>query len=150
MVSIDTTQEKIVEASAKIIKMAIAKPETSFQQEVVQVWQSLVEQHDKPLPLVYLANDLIQRSKIKGTTEFWTLFKPALAPVFQKLLLKATAIDSQGIIKVIEVWKNRQVYDADFLVTLQQPIQSVEDVEEPSTFIRKSDLPESHSQLLMT
>ena len=82
MVSIDTTQEKIVEASAKIIKMAIAKPETSFQQEVVQVWQSLVEQHDKPLPLVYLANDLIQRSKIKGTTEFWTLFKPALALVF--------------------------------------------------------------------
>ena len=40
MVSIDTTQDSIVEASAKIIKMAVARKEsTTFQSDVILVWQ---------------------------------------------------------------------------------------------------------------
>jgi regulator of Ty1 transposition protein 103 len=122
MVSIDTTQESIVDSSSKIIKMAVARKDSLFQQDTVHVWQSLIEQQDKPLPLIYLANDLIQRSKIKGTTDFWLLFKPTLSPVLSKLMMRTTAIESQAILKVIEVWQNRQVYEEDFLQGLKDKI----------------------------
>lgn len=122
MLSIDTTQESIVESSSKIIKLASTQKETPFQQEFVKVWQQLVEQSEKPLALVYLANDLIQRSKIKGNTNFWQIFKPELTQTLERLMLKVNAIDSQAILKVVDVWKNRQVYDDEFLSTLKTKI----------------------------
>ena len=67
--------------------------------------------------------------------------------------MKATAIEWQAIYKVIEVWKNREVYEPEFLESLkQQPVDLDPEVigGEFQNSIRMSDLPESQSQLLLT
>ena len=61
--NLDTSQESIVDASDKLMKMA---KDPSFKiEDCLKKWQQSLEKAKKPLALIYLANDLIQRSKIK-------------------------------------------------------------------------------------
>ena len=69
--------------------------------------------------MVYLANDLIQRSKISGHTGFHAKFQPILPSVFDRLMTKINAIDESSIKKVIDVWRNRKVYPKEFLDSLK-------------------------------
>lgn len=69
-------------------------------------------------------------------------------------MMRTTAIESQAILKVIEVWQNRQVYEEDFLQGLKDKIQSqsrgIEVTDEPQDYLKLSDLPPLQSQLLLT
>ena len=62
-------------------------------------------------------------------------------------MLRVSAIDSQAILKVVDVWKNRQVYDDEFLSTLVTKIQPddkcVQIVDAPQNCIKLSDLPQT-------
>ena len=72
------------------------------------------------LALLYLANDLIQRSKIKKQSDFHSKFKPHLPHVFSRLVSEGiTAINQQSISKIIDVWANRDVYPKEVLEGLQ-------------------------------
>ena len=83
------------------------------------------------MALVYLLNDLVQRSKIKKMAGFHSVFEPHLSGVFQKLSTKAlTAIDLQATLKVLDVWKHRELYPpsalAEWRQVLQQPSEALE------------------------
>ena len=76
---------------------------------------------------IYLANDLIQRSKIKNQKpEFWSIFQPHLEEALTALLdVKSCKLDSQqklDILKVIDVWKQRNVYPNEFVDPLYQKL----------------------------
>ena len=76
---------------------------------------------------IYLANDLIQRSKIKNQKpEFWSIFQPYLEEALTALLdVKSCKLDSQqklDILKVIDVWKQRNVYPNEFVDPLYQKL----------------------------
>ena len=92
---LDTTQEGIVKASSLIMKHAKLQPETT--QKTVDEWCSQIKKSAKPLALVYLANDLIQRSKIKNQTDFCEKFQPLLPDVFELLMGRVSAIDEKAI-----------------------------------------------------
>ena len=75
---------------------------------------------EKQISFMYLANDLIQRSKIKKIEpEFWKFFQDHLEEVLLRLFNPLeTKLDSQqkfDLMKVIDVWRQRTVYPKDFV-----------------------------------
>ena len=87
---------------------------------MVEIWKEhlAIVQPDQQVSYLYLANDLIQRSKIKNQKpEFWTYFKDhlyeALTTLFDPKTCKLDSQQKLDILKVIDVWRSRSVYPAE-------------------------------------
>lgn len=79
---------------------------------------------DQKLTLLYLANDVIQNSKKKGT-EFKTEFVKVLPRAFQ--LVSKEKVDSlrKSVERVVSVWEERKVFDAEVIVRLKSILGDV-------------------------
>ena len=76
---------------------------------------------------MYLANDLIQRSRIRQKgPPFWQLFKPhlekCLTAMFGLQTGKLEAQQKLDILKVVDVWRQRKVYSKDFADRLHRKL----------------------------
>ncbi|KAI8910854.1 hypothetical protein EDD86DRAFT_203777 [Gorgonomyces haynaldii] len=85
----------------------------------VALWKKTVREStpDKVLPLFYLANEVIQTSTRKGPS-FVNEFKSALIVLLPDLIDKGNQETKAGILETLKVWKERGVYDADFIKKL--------------------------------
>uniref|UniRef100_A0A0B6Y8G2 CID domain-containing protein n=1 Tax=Arion vulgaris TaxID=1028688 RepID=A0A0B6Y8G2_9EUPU len=87
---------------------------------IVQIWYRELEKAKptKRLTFVYLANDVIQNSKKKGP-EFSKDFSNILADAFIQASKEADDKMKASLIRVINIWKERGVYDKAFIKRLK-------------------------------
>ncbi|XP_046994576.1 regulation of nuclear pre-mRNA domain-containing protein 1A-like [Schistocerca americana] len=79
---------------------------------IVRVWLSFFEKGcpKKKIVYMYLANDIIQRSRRKGP-EFGQSFERALRKAFEKLSLPQSDEDTRNrIYRLLKIWEDRHVY----------------------------------------
>ncbi|CAH3176570.1 unnamed protein product [Porites lobata] len=88
---------------------------------VVQAWYKELSKarQSKRLTFMYLANDVLQNGKRKGT-EFLNEFKQILPSAFQTCAQGGRVDDIKGLERLISIWTERNVYDASFLVKLHK------------------------------
>lgn len=80
---------------------------------IVSVWykELLKAKPSRKLTFMYLANDVIQNSKKKGP-EYSKEFAIVLVKAFQYVLKNADDKTEQGLTRLLNVWKERGVYNA--------------------------------------
>ncbi|XP_059163507.1 regulation of nuclear pre-mRNA domain-containing protein 1B-like isoform X2 [Physella acuta] len=88
---------------------------------IVQIWYRELEKAkpSKRLTFVYLANDVIQNSKRKGP-EFTKDFAHILPDAFTQAAKEADDKMKASLVRVINIWKERGVYDKSFIKKLKQ------------------------------
>ena len=116
---LDSTQDSIVGASS--LFMQSCQKSQSFCPKLIEIWKQRLAtvSTDQQVSYIYLANDLIQRSKIKNQKpEFWTFFQEHLYEALTTLFSpKSCKLDTQqkiDILKVVDVWRQREVYPVEF------------------------------------
>jgi len=88
---------------------------------IVQTWYRELEKSkpSKRLTLIYLANDVIQNSK-KKAPEFCKDFAHILPDAFTQASKDADDKMRASLLRVISIWKDRGVYDKNFVKQLNQ------------------------------
>lgn len=88
---------------------------------IIQVWYRELERAklSKRLTFIYLANDVIQNSKKKGP-EFSKDFAHILPDAFSQAAKDADDKMKASLGRVINIWKERGVYDKNFIKHLKQ------------------------------
>ncbi|RUS80586.1 hypothetical protein EGW08_011641 [Elysia chlorotica] len=88
---------------------------------IIQVWYRELEKAklNKRLTFIYLANDVIQNSKKKGP-EFSKDFAHILPDAFSQAAKDADDKIKASLGRVINIWKERGVYDKNFIKHLRQ------------------------------
>jgi len=82
----------------------------------------LAPDSSRKLVFVYLANDVIQTSRKKGT-EFGTEFQKVLVPVYKHLsIYKGDEKLFKSLNKVVNVWEQRHVYSSAFIQELRNAL----------------------------
>ena len=102
---VNPSQAYIEGASAKILFWK------KHAKQVVHYWDVVFREspQDKKLNLVYVANDLLQKSRVSGR-DFVDEFNKVL-PTALKHLIKHSDIDvQQKIRRVVDVWRDREVF----------------------------------------
>ena len=109
-----------MDASGKL--MCAVRDQQTTAKDIVETWHKLVVTTEKPLALVYLANDLIQKSKIKKTADFNDWFYGVIAEVLVQLKDRVSDHELKAMIKVVDVWLNRKIYEKDWLESLKHKL----------------------------
>ncbi|XP_047173873.1 regulation of nuclear pre-mRNA domain-containing protein 2 [Vigna umbellata] len=81
---------------------------------VVETWNKQFQNSEKVhrVPLLYLANDIIQNSKCKGdefVTEFWKVLPAALKDVFEK----GDDQEKHAASRLVNIWEERKVFESN-------------------------------------
>ncbi|KAH3663559.1 hypothetical protein OGAPHI_004960 [Ogataea philodendri] len=85
-------------------------------QTIVDLWHKEISSQQNKLTLFYLANDIVQLSrKDPKNSGFTNGFKEVLPKVIQTLNPGA---DKPKFLKVLQVWKDRNIYPADYVDNL--------------------------------
>ncbi|KAF2770695.1 DUF618-domain-containing protein [Teratosphaeria nubilosa] len=80
----------------------------------------------KRLHLIYLANEVVQQSRARGKRDFMLAFEPIIAEA-TALALRGASQDIQGKIRrVVDVWKQRQIFDPAILRGVDERIAELE------------------------
>lgn len=91
--------------------------------KLVDTWYqyTLYVSNHKVLCLIYLANDIIQKSK-KNSRKYSQLFKPKLLEVFNHAnsILKDNEICN--LYKLIDIWKDRKIFDEAFIEEISKVV----------------------------
>lgn len=102
------------------------------------MWMQRIKESpsNKKLSLIYLANEIVQQSKIRKKDEFLKAFDPIIVEA-TSAAYKGSASESQNKIRrVVEVWRQRQVFNP----TLQGQIEASIDEIDRSRSSRKPAL----------
>ncbi|XP_027048022.1 regulation of nuclear pre-mRNA domain-containing protein 1B-like [Pocillopora damicornis] len=88
---------------------------------IVQSWYKELTKArtSKKLTFMFLANDVLQNGKRKGT-EFLNEFKHVLSAAFQHCAQGGSVEAIRGLERLISIWTERNVYEATFLVKLHK------------------------------
>ncbi|KAJ7360502.1 Regulation of nuclear pre-mRNA domain-containing protein 1A [Desmophyllum pertusum] len=88
---------------------------------VVQAWYKELTKArtSKKLTFLFLANDVLQNGKRKGS-EFTSEFKHVLLAAFTHCAHGGSVEAIKGLERLISIWTERTVYDASFLVKLHK------------------------------
>ena len=83
-------------------------------ERVVQAWFARLRDVGSPkrLNLVYLANEVVQQSRLRRKTEFPDAFAPIIADAILLAYKGAAADVQQKLRRVVEVWRSRSVFEA--------------------------------------
>lgn len=99
--------------------------------ESVETWARFMDKTSKKLAFLYLCNDLLQNSRKKGP-EYTDEFKRVLPGVFR--LLGATAgKDKPKVNRILQVWKERNVYQSEYIHQLQKQLENGTAVASPTS-----------------
>lgn len=113
--SVSNSQENIQSLSLYLLH------KKKLHKSIVDQWLQAVARA-KPshrLTLLYLANDVIQNARKKGIKEYLESFQPALSQVMQLLLEPSIR---KNVLRVLEIWTQRNIYPKDFIDSLKRQI----------------------------
>ena len=93
---------------------------------IVQVWQTelIKVRTKKKLTFLYLANDVIQNSRKKGS-EFIKAFGGVLITAFTHVSKHADEKTKNSIGRMLDIWVERNIYDAEYIAQIRQSISEV-------------------------
>ncbi|RMX42691.1 hypothetical protein pdam_00011855 [Pocillopora damicornis] len=93
---------------------------------IVQSWYKELTKArtSKKLTFMFLANDVLQNGKRKGT-EFLNEFKHVLSAAFQHCAQGGSVEAIRGLERLISIWTERNVYEATFLVKLHKCLEDL-------------------------
>ncbi|KAF2279644.1 DUF618-domain-containing protein [Westerdykella ornata] len=112
LASLNETTESIVSVSQWILFYRKNAERTA------QVWTQKINtcHSSKKLPLIYVANEVVQQSRIKKKEEFIRAFEPLIAEATVTAFKTATPSSAQEKIRrVVDVWRDRQIFRPDIL-----------------------------------
>ncbi|KAI5867133.1 DUF618-domain-containing protein [Durotheca rogersii] len=94
----------------------------------VQLWfQRLKDSTShKRLNLIYLANEVAQQTKARNRDDFVVAFSPIIAEAVATAYKGATMDVQQRILRVIEVWKERNVFERPILAAIEARVQEID------------------------
>ncbi|BFZ53527.1 hypothetical protein PYCC9005_000552 [Savitreella phatthalungensis] len=93
---------------------------------IVKCWHDGLAEasSNRKLNLIYLANEVAQQSKAKRRTEYPEAFGGVMAHAVQHVMRHVTA-DVQGKIRrVVDVWRQRNVFSVDVLQAIDNAVQA--------------------------
>jgi hypothetical protein len=123
---LDTTQQSIQNASEGIIDLA--KREEDRIDDLVKLWKSLILQKSHKLPFLYLANDIIQNSFFLKLKLHEVMFEQLIDALPKVYLTGNTKIKNE-IVRLIEIWEERQVYETEKLTNLRGLLKMNEEID---------------------
>lgn len=93
---------------------------------IVQVWQTQLIQIKikKKLTFLYLANDVIQTSRKKGT-EFTKAFGGVLITAFTHVSKHADEKTLSAIHRMLNIWDERKIYSTRYIEQIKQAVKNI-------------------------
>ncbi|CDW74498.1 UNKNOWN [Stylonychia lemnae] len=132
---LEATQHQIVETSEHLLRLS--QNESHYIPFIVHIWCRLLLRvnKSKKVALVYLANELIQKSiLLSGQNQVHQLsFSKAFQPIIGRILVKLFEFLQKpeynqikiDILKVLKVWMQRQLYNVEHLKVIREELMQV-------------------------
>ncbi|KAL2191754.1 DUF618-domain-containing protein [Thermothelomyces heterothallicus CBS 203.75] len=96
--------------------------------QTVHLWLTKLKDlpSSKRLNMIYLANEVTQQSKARHKDDFLNAFSPFIADA-TAVAYKGAPADVQGKLRrVVEVWKERSIFDRDILQDLENKLAEID------------------------
>ncbi|CAG7927067.1 unnamed protein product [Penicillium olsonii] len=97
-------------------------------ERTAQIWLSKIR--DSPpqrrLNLIYLANEVAQQSKARGKDDFLIAFSPIIVEATSAAYKGSSADYQQRIRRVIEVWRQRSVFEGPILDAVESRVDEID------------------------
>ncbi|CAG8421590.1 unnamed protein product [Penicillium salamii] len=93
-----------------------------------QIWLSKIRDSPPPkrLNLIYLANEVAQQSKARGKDDFLIAFSPIIVEATSTAYKGASHEFQQRIRRVIEVWRQRNVFEGPILDAVESSVDEID------------------------
>ncbi|EPS38184.1 hypothetical protein H072_7903 [Dactylellina haptotyla CBS 200.50] len=93
-----------------------------------QLWFQRLKESSAPrkLNLVYLVNEVVQQMKARKKEEFGIAFSPIIADACEAAYKGSPADVQQKLRRVIQVWRQRAIFDPDVLDGIDQRLDDVD------------------------
>ncbi|CUS14197.1 unnamed protein product [Tuber aestivum] len=120
--ALNETQEGIVTAANWILfHRRMAK-------RTAELWLQRMKESTshKKLNLIYLANEVVQQSKARKRQDFLTAFSPIIAEATEVAYRNSTPDIQNKIRRVIEVWRQRAIFEPDVQGSIEQRLDDVD------------------------
>ncbi|KAF3911885.1 hypothetical protein AA313_de0210172 [Arthrobotrys entomopaga] len=93
-----------------------------------QLWFQRLKESSAPrkLNLVYLVNEVVQQMKARKKEEFGVAFSPIMADACEAAYRGSPADIQQKLRRVIQVWRQRAIFDLDVLDGIDQRLDDVD------------------------
>ncbi|KAI2788483.1 hypothetical protein POX_e06499 [Penicillium oxalicum] len=97
-------------------------------EKTAQIWLQRIRDSAPPkrLNLVYLANEVAQQSKARGKDDFLIAFSPIVAEATAAAYKGASNEIQQKIRRVVEVWRQRHVFEGPILDAVEGRINEID------------------------
>ncbi|KAI9852760.1 MAG: hypothetical protein M1838_005518 [Thelocarpon superellum] len=97
-------------------------------ERTAQLWMQRVKDSgaNKKLNLIYLANEVVQQSKARRKDDFLIAFSPVIADAVGTAYRGATVEVQQKIRRVVEVWRQRQIFELPIQVAVETRIDDLD------------------------
>ncbi|KAI4742777.1 DUF618-domain-containing protein [Aureobasidium sp. EXF-12298] len=124
--ALNETQDSIVSVAQWIIFHSFVPRRHA--DRTAELWLERLKDSNPPkkLNLIYLANEVVQQSKARKKDDFLVAFSPIIAEA-TSLAYKSGTQDTGGKIKrVVEVWRQRNIFDPAIQDATEKRIQEVD------------------------
>jgi len=126
-----------------------------FANDAAKVWFDELKRTrgSRQLILLYLANDVIQNGKLKGTvSEYVNSFQSFLVPAMAECGKQKDMSTRPKIQRIIQIWESRAVFDVPFILALRQSliagkVTRPDEVKVPRTAIEPPNVQEAEKKL---
>ncbi|KAL3906335.1 MAG: hypothetical protein SGILL_009310, partial [Bacillariaceae sp.] len=91
----------------------------------VTEWRNVLHQarHDQYLPLLYVANEVLQNSKRNRGNKFLEAFSPTLGQALIFISQRSTGQDVEKIRRTIKIWAERHVFSVRYVTELLKGLE---------------------------
>jgi hypothetical protein len=114
---LDCTQSNIQKTSEEFLNCV--KSDETMMEDLVKLWKFYCLNKQEKLAFIFLANDIIQNSFFRGLS-FHQVFFNHLVEVFPLLYNSLNDKLRKEIIRVLEIWEERKIYDGVKIENLRQ------------------------------
>jgi regulator of Ty1 transposition protein 103 len=93
-----------------------------------QLWMQRLKESppNKKLNLIYLANEVVQQSKMRKKMDFVDAYSPIIAEATTAAYRGSSSDVQQKIRRVIEVWRQRQIFDLPIQESIEKAVDEVD------------------------
>lgn len=98
-----------------------------FATQTAQLWLQRLKDSgaSKRLNLIYLANEVVQQSKVRRKEDFLVAFSPIIAEATAVAYRGATSEVQSKLRRVVEVWRQRQIFDQSVLEAIEAQLDGI-------------------------
>lgn len=126
--NLDCTQNSIQKASEAVI--IYVKNDKTIMEDIVKLWRHYVLSKSNKLAYLYIANDIIQNSFFKiNELGFHEIFFNHISDVFITLYNHVNEKLKREILRMIDIWLERKIYDVQKLEDLKQLLDTNIDID---------------------